>query len=105
MHHQHDVGDPSEQTRQAKGVMHAAGVMDPQHMVKTHLERNVIISRSTCETDISYLHFSQVLGIQGHEKGIDFRAHLQEPFSDLNVCSHHLGSLLNCRARFCGSGA
>lgn len=54
MHHQPDVGDPSEQTRQAKGVVHAASVMDPQHAVKTHLGTNIIISRSACETDSPY---------------------------------------------------
>lgn len=76
MRFQRDVGDPSEQTRQAKGVMHATGIMDPQHTVKTHLGRNVIISRSTCETDIPYLPFSHILGIWDHQKGIGFRAHL-----------------------------
>lgn len=64
MHHQPDVGDPSEQTWQAKGVVHATRVMDPQHAVKTHLGTNVIISRPARETDIPYHPFHQ-----GHPKG------------------------------------
>ena len=37
--YQQNVGDPSEQTWQAKGVVHAAGVVDPQDVVKTCLEQ------------------------------------------------------------------
>lgn len=37
--HQQNVDDPSEQTWQAKGVVHAAGVVDSQHVVKISLEQ------------------------------------------------------------------
>lgn len=57
---QHDVGDPSEQTRQAEGVVHSVCVIDVADtkdvrlVLKTHLGTNTIISRSPCGTDTPY---------------------------------------------------
>lgn len=50
--HQHNIGDTSEETWQAEGVVDATGVMNPQDRVKTHLGTNAIVSRSAGKTHL-----------------------------------------------------